>query len=78
MENRPCQKNLILFFDEITILADKGNCKEIIDFCKAFDLALRDFLIKNLVLYDIDKVHSGENPAAWQVPRPPAAARGTS
>lgn len=50
MENRPCQTNLILFFDEITILADKGNCEEIIDFCKVFDFALRDFLIKNSVL----------------------------
>lgn len=50
MENRPCQTNLILFFDEITILADKGNCEEVIDFCKTFDSVLRDFLIKNLAL----------------------------
>lgn len=48
MANRPCQTNLTLFFDEITILADKGNCKEVIDFCKTFVSALRDFLIKNL------------------------------
>lgn len=78
MENRPCQTNLILFFDEITILADKGNCEEIIDFCKAFDLALCDFLIKNLVLYDIDEAHSNEDPAAWQVPKPPATVSGIS
>lgn len=50
MENRPCQTNLILSFDEIRVLADKGNCEEIIDFCTAFDSALRDFLIENSVL----------------------------
>ena len=59
-------------------MADKGNYEEIIDFCKAFDLALRDFLIRNLVLYDIDKAHSSEGPDAWQVPRPTATVRGTS
>lgn len=78
MENKPFQTNLILFFDEITILADKGNCKGIIDFCKAFDLALCDFLIKNLALYDIDKVHSSKDSAAWQVSRPPTMVSGTS
>lgn len=77
MENRPCQTNLVLFFDEITILADKGNCKETIDFCDAFDLALCDFLIKNIVLY-IDKAHWSDDPAAWQVPRPTTMVRGTS
>lgn len=73
MENRPCQTNLILFFDEITILADKGNSEEIIDFCKTFDLALRDFLIKNLALHDADEAHLSKDPAEWQVPRPPMA-----
>lgn len=73
MENTPCQTNLILFFDEITILADKGNCEEIIDFCKAFDLALHDFLIKNLALYDTHEAQSSNDPAAWQVPGPPSA-----
>lgn len=76
MENRPCQTNLILFFDEITILADKGNRKEIIDFCKAFDLALRDSLIKNLALYDTNEAHSSKDPAAWHVPRPLTAVGG--
>lgn len=46
MENRACQTNLILFFDEITTLADK---EEIIDLCEAFAFALHDFVIKNLV-----------------------------
>lgn len=30
MENRSCQSNQISFFDEITSLVDKGNCKDII------------------------------------------------
>lgn len=72
MENRPCQTNLILFFYEITILADKGNCEEIIDFCKAFDLALHDFVIKNLARYDTNEAQWSNDPAAWQVPGPPA------
>lgn len=30
MENRSCQTNLISFFDKITSLVDKGNCKDVI------------------------------------------------
>lgn len=54
MENRACQTNLILFFDEITTLADK---EEIIEFCKAFGFALCDFVIKNSVPYNINEAH---------------------
>lgn len=54
MENRACQTNLISFLDEITTLADKEG---IIDFCKTFAFALGDFVIKNLVLWDIGEAH---------------------
>lgn len=55
-------------------LADKGNCEEVIEFCKTFDLATCDFLIKNLVLYNNQQVCSAED--NQQVPGLPAVGRG--
>lgn len=62
MENRPCQANLMMFCDEITSLADKGNFSGAmyLDVCKAFDVAPRDIQTTKLALCNIKKA-----PVKW-------------
>lgn len=44
--------------DEITSQVDKGNCVDVIEFCKAFELVVHDILIKKLALYNSNKAHA--------------------
>ena len=47
IKNKSCQSNLILFFDQVTSLIDRGNAVDVVylDFSVAFDKVPRDLLI---------------------------------
>lgn len=57
VQNKPCQTNLLLFFDEISSQVAKGNDVGIIhfNFCVPFDLVSFNILIKNIALHNINK-----------------------
>ena len=57
VKNKSCQTNLILFFDQVTSLIDRGNAVDIVylDFSKAFDKVSHDILISKPTRYGLDR-----------------------